>query len=93
VTNDTFQRIEMIKHNSWVAALAAAVAYKCGHCGGHVTSVSEADDGVMHLRVNHRESCPVLGGAICGLADSVRAVATAEIDAEVLPPKREERKA
>jgi hypothetical protein len=82
--------MKMIEDNSWVAALAAAVAYKCGHCGGHVSSVTESNDGVMHLRVNHRESCPVLGGAVCGLADSVRAVAASGIDAKVLPPERKE---
>jgi hypothetical protein len=52
-------------------------SYKCGHCHSRVAGVTRDSTGVYHMTVTHDEGCPVLGGVLTSLHDSIRAAIAA----------------
>jgi hypothetical protein len=52
-------------------------SYKCGHCHSRVAGVRRDASGVYHMTISHDNGCPVLGGVLSSLHDSIRAAIAA----------------
>ncbi|GHH38208.1 hypothetical protein [Streptomyces candidus] len=56
--------------------LAAMVShYRCSHCNGEAVNLATDGTGVMHARIEHDDTCPVLHGHVSALPDTFRAAA------------------
>jgi hypothetical protein len=59
------------------AVLAAARAYRCGHCRSRTGNPKRDHSGIWHIGIHHDQTCPVLAGTISRAPAGIRSAQSA----------------